>query len=315
MREPVLDLVENGLSFRARRAEKRTGQNRPTGNCLEVLQFVLIHGVESLNPIERQAMDGRSLRKSKSLAKSGSGMKAQLFVTCLVDSLFPEVGESVVELLERAGIDVEFPEDQTCCGQPAFNAGYRDEARRMALHTLKVFEETDGPVVIPSGSCAAMVKHGYPELFVEDAVNLHRAEALAERTYEFSQFLVDVLGVGPAGQPDAGKVAYHPACHGLRMLNVDRQPKQLLHTAGFKVHPLDTVCCGFGGVFAIDQPEISGEMLARKIEEIRESGADTVVACDVSCLMHIEGGLRRAGSQVRCAHIAQTLAGKELGLR
>lgn len=242
-------------------------------------------------------------------------MKAQLFVTCLVDSLFPEVGESVVELLERAGVQVEFPEDQTCCGQPAFNAGFREEARRMALHTLDVFEATEGPLVIPSGSCAAMVKHGYPELFSDDPENLHRAQTLAGRSYEFSQFLVDVLNMGPAGQPGTGRVAYHPSCHGLRMLDIDRQPKTLLQAAGFEVYPLDDVCCGFGGVFAVDQPEISGEMLQRRLQAIQESGAQTVVACDVSCLMHIEGGLRRAGSAVRCAHLAQTLAGKEPGLR
>lgn len=242
-------------------------------------------------------------------------MKIQLFITCLIDSLFPEVGEAVVEVLQKAGLQIEFPEGQTCCGQPAYNAGYRTEARHMALHTLEVFSATEGAVIIPSGSCADMVKHQYLELFKDDPENLIRVQKLAERTYELSQFLVDVLGITDFGIPYQGKLAYHPSCHLLRGMMVDTQPKTLLAATGAEVHLLEAECCGFGGVFAIDQPEISTEMLRRKMKTIASSGADTVVAGDVSCLMHIEGGLRHSGSQVRCAHLAQILAGRMSSLR
>jgi L-lactate dehydrogenase complex protein LldE len=242
-------------------------------------------------------------------------MRVQLFITCLIDSLFPEVGEAVLETLEDCEVEVDFPAAQTCCGQPAFNAGYWDEARRMALHTLDVFTPTDGAVVIPSGSCADMVKHRYLELFRDDPVNLLRAQALAERTYEFSQFLVDVLDVMPQSAKFNGKVAYHPSCHLLRGMKVDRQPKTLLAAVGAEVIPLEAECCGFGGVFSIEQPELSAEMLKRKIQAAESSGVSLVVAADVSCLMHIEGGLRRAGSPIRCAHLAQILAGRTLALK
>ncbi len=240
----------------------------------------------------------------------------QLMVTCLVDSLFPEVGEAVVETLARAGVRALFPPEQTCCGQPAFNAGFRDEARRMARHTIEVFEKTEGAVVIPSGSCAAMLKHGYLELFDGDLVWLPRARALSERTYEFSQYLVDELGAADFGAVYEGRIAYHPSCHLLRGLGVERQPMALLESVqGAQVERLPAECCGFGGVFSIDQPEISAEMLSRKLGHVAASEADAVVACDVSCLMQMEGGLRKLGSEVGCSHLAQVLAGKELGLR
>jgi L-lactate dehydrogenase complex protein LldE len=241
--------------------------------------------------------------------------KVQLFATCLIDSLFPEAGEAVVQVLEEAGAVVEFPEDQTCCGQPAYNAGFQDEARRMALHTLDVLEKTSGAVVIPSGSCAGMVKHGYLELFADDPRNLARARLLAERTYELSEFLAGPLAAGGFPSARSIQVAYHPSCHTLRQLGVDRQPKALLEKAGCEVLPLAAECCGFGGLFSVDQADISAEMMDRKLQAIAESGASVVTACDVSCLMHIEGGLRRAGSPVRCAYIAQVLAGQEPGLR
>jgi L-lactate dehydrogenase complex protein LldE len=240
----------------------------------------------------------------------------QLFVTCLIDSLFPDVGDATVEVLNRAGVRVAFPEDQTCCGQPAFNAGYRREAARMARHTLAVFASTVGPVVVPSGSCAAMIRHGYLELFADDPVWFPRAQALADRTYELSEYLVDRLGVNDLGVARQGSLAYHPSCHLLRGLGVARQPLALLASVeGTHVTQLAAECCGFGGVFAVLHPEISGEMLGRKLAAVEASGVDTVVGCDVSCLMYIEGGLRRAGSTVRCAHLAQVLAGREGGLR
>ncbi|TET85813.1 MAG: (Fe-S)-binding protein [Anaerolineales bacterium] len=240
----------------------------------------------------------------------------QLFVTCLIDSLFPEIGEAVIEVLMRAGVQVAIPQEQTCCGQPAFNAGYRDPARKMARHTIEVLDDTVGPVVVPSGSCAAMIRHGYLELFADDPTWLLRANALAERTYELSEFLVDQLGVVDLGASFIGRLAYHPSCHLLRELGVDRQPLDLLEgVAMAQVHRLAPECCGFGGVFAVDQPEISTEMLKRKLAEINQSGAGVVIGCDVSCLMHIEGGLRYIGSSVRCAHLAQVLAGREATLR
>jgi len=242
-------------------------------------------------------------------------MKIQLFVTCLIDSLFPEVGEAVVETLVKAGLDIGFPQAQTCCGQPAFNAGYRSEARRMARYTIDVFNATEGPVIIPSGSCADMVKYQYLELFKDDPIYLPRAQQLSERTYEFSQFLVDVLGYVDFGTKYQGKLAYHPSCHLLRGMGVDIQPKALLAATGADVFPLEEECCGFGGVFAVDQAELSTELLRRKLKAVEESGSATVVAGDVSCLMHIEGGLRQKGSKIRCAHLAQIIAGKTPGLK
>jgi L-lactate dehydrogenase complex protein LldE len=160
-----------------------------------------------------------------------------------------------------------------------------------------------------------MVKYHYIELFKNDPHNLLRAKALAERTYELSQFLVDILGIIPQRGLYQGKIAYHPSCHLLRGMRVDRQPKALLKAVGVEVIPLEEECCGFGGVFSVDQPQLSTEMLKRKLKAIENSGAPLVVAADVSCLMHIEGGLRHAGSSVRCAHLAQILSGNVTSLR
>jgi L-lactate dehydrogenase complex protein LldE len=242
--------------------------------------------------------------------------KIQLFITCLVDSLFPEVGEAVLRVLSRAGAQVDFPQDQTCCGQPAFNAGFHAEARRMAIHTIQVLEKSSATVVVPSGSCASMIRHGYLELFEHDPRWLPRAQDLAERTYEFSQYLVDVLQVTDLHIDYPKRLAYHPSCHLLRGLGVDRQPLSLLESVGSaRVSALEPECCGFGGVFAVDHEEISTEMLERRLAQIEETQAEAVVACDVSCLMHIEGGLRKHGSDVRCMHLAQVLSQQEAGLR
>ncbi len=243
-------------------------------------------------------------------------MTTQLFATCLVDSLFPEVGQAVVEVLHQVGEEVLLPYGQTCCGQPAFNAGYCEQARRMAKHTIEVFEAYAGPVVVPSGSCAAMLRHGYREIFSGDPVWLQRAEALAERTFELSQFLVDVLERTDLEANYSGAIGYHASCHALRALGIDRQPASLLEACrDAVVERLSDECCGFGGIFAVELPEVSTEMLNKKLEEIENSQADVVVSCDVSCLMQIEGGLRRRGSSVRCSHLAQILAGQEPGLR
>ncbi len=234
----------------------------------------------------------------------------QLFVTCLIDTLEPQIGEAVVQVLERAGVFVAFPKDQTCCGQPAFNAGLRDDARKMAKHTIQVFEEAPGPIVIPSGSCAAMLRHGYPELFEHDPEWLTRANALAQRTFEFTEFLVDELGITDVGAQFPGKITYHPSCHLLRGIGVDRQPRALLaHVRGAQFHELPHAedCCGFGGVFSVEHPEISAEMLQRKINNTQDSGADTIVVCDTGCLLHINGGLHKQGKTPVVKHIAEIL--------
>ena len=244
-------------------------------------------------------------------------MRIQLFVTCLINCLFPEVGESVVRVLQAAGVEVTFPADQTCCGQPAFNAGFRESARAMARRTIVVLEASPLPVIVPSGSCAHMIRHGYPELFADDPSWHNRAQALAARTYELTEFLVDTMH--RSVQPIDGtslRAVYHPSCHLLRGLGVDTQPMALLRAVpGWQVDRLEAECCGFGGVFAVDHPELSGEMLARKLDAIEAADVETVIGCDVSCLMQIEGGLRRRGSATRCAHIAQVLAGAQAGLR
>jgi L-lactate dehydrogenase complex protein LldE len=240
--------------------------------------------------------------------------RAQLFVTCLIDSFFPEVGESCVRVLRRAGAQVGFPPDQTCCGQPAFNAGYRDEARVMARRTVTSLEAEPGEIVIPSGSCAAMIRHGYPELFADEPEWLERSRRLAARVMELTQYLVDRLGYQPAGSSASSRLAYHPSCHLLRGLGVERQPRQLLEDAVGAFAALEPDCCGFGGVFSVDQRQISEAMLGRRLEQIRQSGTEAVVGADVGCLMHLEGALRRAGSPVRCRHIAQVLDGRAGGL-
>lgn len=234
----------------------------------------------------------------------------QLFVTCLVDQFFPDVGFAVVEILEDLGLTVEFPQAQTCCGQPAFNAGFWDDARAMARHTVDVLSQSDAPVVIPSGSCGDMVIHHYAEILAGDPNYAPKANALAGRTYEFTQFLVDVLGVTRLKAHAAGCLTYHASCHGLRGLGVKKQPQQLLSNvsgAEIKELPGAEECCGFGGLFAVKMSDISGAIMERKLDNIATSGADTVVGTDVSCLMHIAGGLHRRGSKVQVKHLAEIL--------
>ena len=235
----------------------------------------------------------------------------QLFVTCLVDNFYPDVGFAVVEILEDLGLEVEFPQAQTCCGQPAFNAGFWDDARAMARHTLNVLSQSDAPIIVPSGSCADMIIHHYPEILAGDITYAAKARELAQRTYEFSQFLVDVLGVTDLRASATGCLTYHASCHSLRGLGIKEQPRQLLNQiegAEFKELPEAEVCCGFGGLFAIKMGDISGAILQRKLDHIESTGADTVVAGDVSCLMHIAGGLRRRGSRMQVKHLAEVLA-------
>ena len=235
----------------------------------------------------------------------------QLFVTCLVDGFAPQVGVAVVKLLEDAGFTVEFPFDQTCCGQPAHNAGYRDQAIRMATHTVDVLDATEGPIVIPSGSCADMLIHHAPLLLAASA-RAEAAERVADRAVELTRFLLD-NGITPAPSGESGTVAFHRSCHGLRGLGLDGTGEELLDAVGADRCELEgaSECCGFGGLFSIELPEVSTAMLQTKISQIEASGVQTVVGGDISCLMHIAGGLHRKGSPIRTAHIAEVLVGDQ----
>lgn len=234
----------------------------------------------------------------------------QLFVTCLTDSFFPQTGEAVVEVLQRLGIRVDFAPDQTCCGQPQFNAGLRKDARAVAEHTIKVFEKTNGDIVTPSGSCAHHFRHNYLELFEGDAEWLPRAKTLAGRVFEFTEYLVDKLGVTDLGAHWDGMLTYHPSCHTLRGINVDRQPRTLLKYvkgATLVELPNDGECCGFGGIMSVEHPELSAEWLKRKIGNLEASQSPTLVVTDAGCLMHIAGGLHRQGKTQKVIHIAEIL--------
>jgi L-lactate dehydrogenase complex protein LldE len=236
--------------------------------------------------------------------------KVSLFIQCIVDGIYPEVAEAMVRIFDHLGIAVDYPTDQTCCGQPAFNSGYRTAARKAARHFIEVFEHAP-PIVCPSGSCVAMVRHYYTELFTDDPVWRARAAAVAERTFELTEFLVDVLGVTDLGARCSGRVTYHDSCHLLRTLGVSSQPRALLAN----IHGLEFVemadsdrCCGFGGAFSVNYPDISTAMVAEKVDTILATGADTVVGCDMGCLMNIEGYLSRHKHSVKVKHIAQLLA-------
>jgi L-lactate dehydrogenase complex protein LldE len=234
----------------------------------------------------------------------------QLFVTCLVDSFYPQTGQAIVDILRRLGIDVEFAPDQTCCGQPNFNAGLRDEARPVVEHTIRVFEKTTGDIVIPSGSCTYMIKHGYTELFANDPVWLPRAQVLASRVYEFTEYVVDKLGVTDLGAQWGGILTYHPSCHTLRGMNIDRQPRALLaNVKGANIVELPEAesCCGFGGIFSMEHPELSAEWLKRKISNLEKTKAPTLVVTESGCLMHIAGGLHRRKKKQKVMHIAEIL--------
>lgn len=237
----------------------------------------------------------------------------QLFITCLLDHLYPDIAEACVTVLERAGVEVAVPEGQTCCGQPAFNGGFLAEARQMARHFLDVFADTTGPIVTPSGSCASMVVHHYPGLFAGEPVQQARAEAVARRVREFSQFLVEDLGLqGIGGRP--GRYTYHPSCHLTRELGVRGCAETLLAgIPGAELRPLPEAeaCCGFGGLFAVKLPTVSAAMMRRKLENIAASGAETCVVCDASCMTHLNGGLVRQGQAPIVRHLAEILAEAE----
>ncbi|MEC0248147.1 (Fe-S)-binding protein [Paenibacillus chitinolyticus] len=236
-------------------------------------------------------------------------MKVSLFITCLSDLVYPQVGQAMVRLLARYGIRVDFPEVQTCCGQPAFNSGYWDDARKSARTLLEAFDDSDF-VLSPSGSCTGMVQHYYPKLFQDEPELLAKAEALREKTYEFTQFLVGVLGVTDLGAVFPRRVTYHPSCHGSRLLGIKDEPASLLeHVRGLELVPLPHAedCCGFGGTFAVKMSDISGAMVAEKSDHVLETEAEVLVGLDMGCLMNISGNLLHRGRPVKVMHLAELL--------
>lgn len=243
--------------------------------------------------------------------KPGEGIKVALFVTCLVDLVRPNIGFSTLKLLEDAGCTVEVPESQTCCGQPAFNSGDFATSRDMAINFIHAFEDYDY-IVAPSGSCAGMVREHYAELFEDEPEWAVRAERVSKRTYEIVSFLVDVLGITEIDAEYEGSVTYHDSCSGLRELGIHAQPRRLLGSVrGLEVKEMvgANVCCGFGGTFCVKYPEISNKMVGEKTQNIKDSGADTLLAGDLGCLMNMAGKLKREGSPIKVRHVAEVLAG------
>ena len=240
-------------------------------------------------------------------------MRVGLFVTCLVDVMRPEIGMAAVRLLESAGCTVEVPMSQTCCGQPGFNSGDRDAARTLAMKFLGEFESFDY-VVVPSGSCAGMIRLHYPDVFREDPDLHNRIAALSARTWELTSFLHDVLKIEALPGHFRGEITYHDSCSGLRELGIQQQPRALMAlNPDIRLTEMrdSRACCGFGGTFALKYGAVSSAIVDAKIADIRTSGAKCVVLGDLGCMMNIEGRLRRAGDeQTRVLHVAQVLAGE-----
>ena len=234
-----------------------------------------------------------------------------LFVTCLVDVFRPGIGWAAVKLLRDAGCEVDVPRAQTCCGQPAYNSGDRADARAIAEQVITAFEPFDY-VVAPSGSCAGMLKKHYPQLFEDGSALKQQADALSAKTHELVSFLVDVLGVDAVDATYDGTVTYHDSCSGLRELGIKEQPRRLLGSvSGLSLEEMQEteVCCGFGGTFCVKYPDISNTMVGSKAGNVRATGADTLLAGDLGCLMNMAGKLKREGSDVQVRHVAEVLAG------
>ncbi|WP_461201354.1 (Fe-S)-binding protein [Anoxybacillus sp. TBDG-1] len=235
-------------------------------------------------------------------------MNVTLFVTCLVDLFHVNVGKATVELLERLGCTIHFPEAQTCCGQPAYNSGYVKEAKEAMKHMIRTFEHAEY-IVTPSGSCATMFKE-YPHIFKGDGEWEERAQRVANKTYELTQFIVDVLKVEDVGARLEGKATYHTSCHMTRLLGVKDAPLTLLqHVKGLEVVPLPNAhnCCGFGGTFSVKMGPISEQMVDEKIQCIEQVEADYLIGADCGCLMNIGGRIERKGKPIRVMHIAEVL--------
>ncbi len=238
--------------------------------------------------------------------------KVALFIPCFVDQLMPEVGMDLVRVLRRAGYEPDFPQEQTCCGQPAFNSGYWDDARPLAERFVRTFQNAEA-IVCPSGSCTTMARNFYPDLLAGTALREETLK-LGQRVFEFSEFLVKIAKVTDVGAAFPHRVAFHDSCHALRELHLKQEPRELLrHVRGMELveMPYSEECCGFGGTFATKFPAISAAMGDTKAGNAEASGAEYVTATDPSCLMHIEGILRRRNSKVRTIHLAGILAQTE----
>jgi len=236
--------------------------------------------------------------------------RVQIFINCLAEQFYPSTLRGLVRLLERQGVEVEFPAEQTCCGQPFFNTGFHDEARAMARSWLRTFGRSESPIVAPSGSCVDMVRH-FPRLFAPGSPESAEAMAVAARTFEVGEYLVRQLGLRDVGARFPHRVAYHASCHLLRGLGLRAEAKELLGAVrDIELVPLpeEEVCCGFGGAFSVIYPDVSRAMLDAKVRNVMASGAEAVVACDAGCLMNIAGGLRKAGSAVKALHLVDILA-------
>lgn len=237
-------------------------------------------------------------------------MRVSIMVTCIVDMFYPGVAEKMVRLLRRHGAAVDFPEAQICCGQPGYTTGFHAQARAVSRPLLGAFARADY-VVTPSGSCGGMLKHHLPELFAGDPGAHTQAEALSAKTYEFSQFLVNVLGVTDIGATFKARATYHPSCHATRELGVRDEPRRLLEAVrGLELIDLPAAedCCGFGGAFAVKMPDVSEAMAENKVANVLTTGADVLVSTDVGCLMNIGGLLSRQGRRVRPMHLIELLA-------
>lgn len=239
--------------------------------------------------------------------------QAQLFITCLGDQFYTNTLRNMTHLLERLGVALSFPPEQTCCGQPHFNNGFEREARDVARNFLRAFGRSDAPLVGPSGSCVSMVKRHYPELFPAGTPEHSLAVEIAARTFEFTEYLVNVLKITDVGAVYPHKVTYHASCHYLREMGLKTEAQTLLNAVeGLEFIPLneEDTCCGFGGAFTVTYPQVSRAMMENKVKNIITSGADTVVMCDPGCLMNIAGGLHKAGSPIRAMHIIDLLASR-----
>ena len=238
-----------------------------------------------------------------------------LFVTCLVDAIRPSIGFSAIQLLEEAGCRVEVPQAQTCCGQPALNSGDERDSAALARQTIAAFDGFDH-VVVPSGSCAGTIVHGYPDLLAKDPAWAPRARAMAAKTHEITSFLVDVMGFHPKGRRLAATATHHDSCAGLRELGIAAQPRALLaEVEGLEMRGLEgnDVCCGFGGTFCVKYSDISNAIVTEKAEAIERTGADILLAGDLGCLMNMAGKLNRRGARTRCFHTIEVLAGRADG--
>ena len=239
--------------------------------------------------------------------------KAQLFITCLGDQFYTSTLQHMTRILERLGVELVFPLEQTCCGQPLFNNGFEDMTRPVALNFMHAFKKSDAPIVGPSGSCVSMIKHHYPLLFKQGTSEYNLAVDIASRIFEFTEYLVNVLKVTDVGAVYPHKVTYHATCHYLREMGLKTEAKTLLSCVkGIDFVPLneEETCCGFGGSFTVTFPEVSRAMMEHKVNGIVASGANTVVMCEPGCLMNIAGGLHKVGSKIRAMHIIDLLASK-----